>query len=99
MNFYDFEKAKYLIQENKDVTETASMYIAEDREWTEIVVYTSKDGYLSNLGIDYNLTIIEAIEQDDCRVAAIKGSVWGTPTIELRLKNGSKITQKITKGE
>lgn len=72
---YDYAKAKRYIQMHSDLIESAYLGMEEDWFWTAETVYTN-----GRFTVD--------LEEDDLRIAGIKGSYWATPTLEVHFKDG-----------
>lgn len=85
MKYYDYKKAKSLIEENKDNLSTASLGMHEDWFWTADTVWM--DG-------EYKVELIEGLEID-----GIDGSKWATPALQLEYKDGSEKMIPCFKGE
>ena len=83
---YDFQKAKKLIQLNSDLIESAHLGMAEDWFWTAETVF--EDGKFT---ID--------LEEDGLLIAGIKSSIWATPVIELRMKDGREVVKNCYAGD
>lgn len=73
---YDFQKAKRIIEENKNRLKMASLGMQEDWFWTAEDVFSESE---------YTLDL-ESAEM----IAGIPGSEWATPVIELEYLDGSR---------
>ena len=74
MRYYDYEKAKNLIEENNDKIVRAFLGIKEDWFWTAEPVWENGK-YILDL-------------DDKPNILGIKGSKWGTPAIRLYYEGG-----------
>lgn len=75
--YYDVEKAKKLIEENKDEIVEASLFMMGDYFWAGVTVWTEKDGYIIDLDNTHAF-------------AGLVGSIWATPSLELYRKDATK---------
>jgi len=75
---YDYNKAKKIIEDNKNANQI-SLGMLEDLGWTTDVVWNKEEGFLVDLD-DPNLEI-----------AGIDGSNWATPVAIIERKWGKDI--------
>ncbi len=79
MKYYDYKKAKSIIEENKSKgLVEASLGMKEDWYWTAEVIWDN-DKYITEL-------------KEDIKIAGINGSNWATPVLELFYSDETKIT-------
>ena len=78
MKTYDFESAFKYIQKYSDYIDTASLGIKEDWMWTAETIYENDK---------FNIELTKK----DIRIAGIKGSTWGTPSLEILFKDNTQI--------
>ena len=76
MKNYDFERAKYLIESQKDNISEASTGMYEDWFWTAETVFA--DG-------EWKRELDEETE-----IGGIKGSSWATPSLRISYKDGNE---------
>lgn len=77
MNYYDYEKAKKIIDDNRFNIDSASLGLQEDWFWTSETIF--RDGeYLINL------------EEENLYIAGINGSPWATPKLYIKFKDGTE---------
>lgn len=76
MKNYDFQKAKQIIEENRENIAEASLGMREDWFWTAETVF--EDGEFTQ-----ELT-------DEQVIGGISGSSWATPAIGLVFKDGTE---------
>lgn len=79
MKNYDFNKAKQLIEENKENLESASLGMHEDWFWTAETIWENGE---------YKKELFKDQFEHIC-IAGISGSSWATPTIQLKFKDGT----------
>lgn len=77
MRFYDFAKAKKIIEESKKKVVSADFGMEGDWSWTAETIY--EDGQFNIAPTDDNKVVI----------AGIKGSVWAVPLLELNYDDGT----------
>ena len=85
MKKYDFEKAKEIIEKEKDVLAEALLGMHEDWFWTGETIWENGE---------YKIELKEGVE-----IAGICGSKWATPVIKLEYKDGSERFLECYKGE
>jgi len=85
MKEYDFDKAKAIIEKNKENVKSASLGINEDWFWTAETIY--EDG-------EYTREL-----SDGTCIAGINGSGWGTPMIRIETLDGEDHAITCYKGE
>lgn len=73
MKNYDFNKAKQLIEENKDSLYSASLGMHEDWFWTAETVWRDNK-FVQELN-------------DDSRIGGLQGSNWATPVLQLQFND------------
>lgn len=76
MKKYDFEKAKEIIEKEKDVLAEVALGMHEDWFWTGKTIWENGE---------YKIEL-----KEDSEIAGIVGSCWATPVIRLRYKNGGE---------
>lgn len=115
MKYYDFDKAKKIIEENKGKLVSCSLGMHEDWFWTAETIY--EDGKyrrslltneeVENLYLEYiearknGLSLFDkkADKYDVCLIGGIRGSNWATPVLELNFTNGESKTINCFIGE
>lgn len=115
MKYYDYDKAKQLIEENKENLSSASLGMHEDWSWTADTIWSGGEyqkELLSNKEAeDMNAKYHEQRkagmsmfdekykDYDACFVAGIRGSEWATPTLNLVFCDGSDKMIECSYGE
>lgn len=93
MKYYDYARAKKLIEENQFNLESASLGMYEDWWWTAKTIY--EDGKYKKLEFKVpdcfnNREERERNKQQEVPfIAGIQGSCWATPALELEFKDGT----------
>lgn len=82
---YDFEKAKAIIEKEKDLIESASLGMQEDWFWTAESIY-EEGSFTKELS---NTTTIGGLD----------GSCWATPVLRIHYVDGSEIVYECFVGE
>ena len=78
MKYYDYERAKSIIKENKkNGLVEASLGMKEDWYWTGETIW-SNNKYITKL-------------KENTKIGGIKGSNWATPVLELFYSDETKI--------
>lgn len=78
MKYYDYNKAKSIIKENKNKgLVEASLGMKEDWFWTGQIIWEDNK-YITKL-------------QENTKIVGIKGSSWATPVLELIYSDDTKI--------
>lgn len=83
---YDFKSAKKYIQMHSDLIDSATLGIHEDWFWTAQTVF--EDG-----------RFLIDLDEKDLKIGGISGSDWGTPTLEIELKDGTEARKDCFIGE
>ena len=73
MKLYDFNKAKQLIEANRDNLSEASLGMHEDWFWTADTIFEDNE-FVKELN-------------DNTEIGGINGSRWATPTLQLKFKD------------
>lgn len=74
MKYYDFQKAKNIIESEREEIVSASLGMEEDWCWTSATVF--ENGKF-------------VIDLEKCKeICGIDGSYWATPILEVEYKNG-----------
>lgn len=76
MKKYNFQKAKSIIEQNKELLQSAALGMHEDWFWTAIDVF--EDG-------EFTTDLDTATE-----IAGLDGSSWATPVLQLNFKDGTE---------
>lgn len=72
MKKYDYQKAKEIIEREKDEGAIeASLYMSGDYFWTAGEVWNKDEGYIKNL------------DDEELTIGGINGSSWATPMLEV----------------
>lgn len=105
MKYYDFDKAKKLIEDHRDSLNEANLGMYEDWFWTAERIFKcgafdrdlpdnktalEKHGnYLEKRRGGMSLFIEESKSFNDIMIGGIYGSDWATPTIQLQFLDGT----------
>lgn len=82
---YDWNKAKEIIEANKENLAKASMGMAEDWFWTAENVWESGE---------YKIDLLEGLE-----FGGIMSSTWATPSLLLEFQDGEEVMYDCYSGE
>jgi hypothetical protein len=77
MKSYDFQKAKLLIEQERDQIQEASLGMYEDWFWTAEEVFNDQEGFVRDL---------ETVDS----IAGISGSSWATPCLRITYRDGNE---------
>jgi hypothetical protein len=79
MKYYDYDKAKSIIEENKNKgLVEAILGMKEDWNWTSETIWDNGKYVM--------------VLEEDTEIAGISGSTWATPVLELFYSDETKIT-------
>ena len=84
--YYDYEKAKRLIEENKEQgLVSANLGMEEDWDWTVVCIFPENE-----IEKYYNVDL----ENPQSKLAGINSSYWATPVIVLEFAFGMETTEE-----
>ena len=103
MKNYDFDKAKQLIEKNRDNLKRASLGMYEDWWWTAETIWEDgnftkelpsteeanqiNEQYIEKRKNGMSILSKEADQFDNIMIAGIYGSTWATPALQLQFNN------------